>query len=133
MTKTKTSTATTATPTTSVSADLFASDAVIEREIKLPDGRKHTLYFRELSALEFKRHLAAEQSSVPKVRDNAAAKLIAISLVEPDGTRALSTERAAQLKPAVSGAIFMAILELNGVIPPAKAADATGEDDDEGN
>ena len=33
---------------------LFISDAVHEREVELPDGQKHTLFFRELPASKFR-------------------------------------------------------------------------------
>lgn len=120
-----------ATPSSIITDDMFASDSVIEKEVTLGDGAKRTLYFRELTAIEFKQHIAAEQSKDPKVRDNSSARLIAKSLVEPDGRRALSAARAATLKPAVSGAIFMAIMEINGVLAKRLADDLVEEDEDD--
>lgn len=121
-----------ATPSSIITDDMFASDAIIEKEVTLGDGSKHTLYFKELTAIEFKQHIAAEQSKDAKIRDNAAARLIARSLVEPNGRRALSAERAAALKPAVSGAIFMTIMEINGVLAKrVTAADGPAMEDED--
>lgn len=117
------------TPSSIITDDMFASDAIVEHEVTLGDGKKRTLYFKELSAIEWKQHMEAENSKDPKVRKESAVRLIARSLVEPDGRRALSVAQAARLKPAVSGAIFMAILRLNGILSTAPAVEA---DDEEG-
>lgn len=123
-----------ATPSSIITDDMFASDAVVEKEITLGDGSKRTLYFKELNAIEFKQHIAAEQSKVPKVREQSAARLIAKSVVEPDGRRALTAQQAGRLKPAVSAALFLAIMEVNGVLgkrpEPAAVAPEAGEDDE---
>lgn len=101
--------------------DMFVSDAIIERAVKLGDGTERTLYFKQLTALEMKQHFVAERSTDPGVADESTARLIARSLVEPSGSPAITPDRAARLKPAVSGAIYWAILEVNGVMTPAKA------------
>ncbi len=134
MAKTNTVTPVDAAPSSIYTDDMHASGAIIEKEITLPDGKKHTMYFKELNAIEFRQHILAEQSKDPKVRDQSASRLIAKCLVEPDGRRAMSAARAATLKPAVSGAMFMAIMEINGVIPrrSAKPTDeAAAEADDQ--
>jgi len=101
--------------------DMFVSDAIIEHPVTLGDGSERTLYFKQLTAVDMKQHFEAERSTDPKVRKESAARLIAKSLVEPDGRRAMTPQRASVLKPAVSGAIFMAILEVNGVLPKRPA------------
>ena len=137
MTKTATVTPVDATPSSIITDDMFASDAVVEKEVTLPDGKKHTLYFKELNAIEFKQHIAAEQSKDAKVREQSAARLIAKSVVEPDGRRALTAQQAGRLKPAVSAAMFLAIMEVNGVLgkraePVAVVPETEGGDDDGG-
>ena len=120
-----------ATPSSIYTDDMFVSDAIIEHPVKLGDGTERTLYFRQLTAVEMKQHFEAERSKDPKIRKESAARLIAKSLVEPDGRRALDPQRAAVLKPAVSGAIFMAILEVNGMLPKRPTAKPEGEPSDD--
>lgn len=93
---------------------LFISDAVHEKEVELPDGKKHKLYFKELPAVEFRRFQVAQQSEDDEKRAVSIAPLIAASLVNADGTPAITLERALQLKPAPMNAIFTAIMEVNG-------------------
>ena len=112
-----------------ITDDMFATDDVIEHAVTLGDGVERTLYFRELSAMEFKQHLEAENSKDNKVRKESTARLISRCLVEPDGRRALTPVRAAKLKPSVSGAIFMAILRVSGVLPAAVKPDNDDEHD----
>src|SRR5690606_35966282 len=109
--------------------DMFVSDSIIEHPVKLGDGKERTMYFKPLSAIEWKQHMEAENSKDAKVRKEAAARLIAKCVVEPDGRRAMTPQQAARLKPAVSGAFFMAILEINEIFKkPEVNADL---DDDE--
>jgi len=120
-----------ATPSSILTDDMFVSDAIIEHPVKLGDGSERTLYFKQLTAVEMKQHFEAERSPDAKIRKESAARLIAKSLVEPDGRRAMDPQRAAVLKPAVSGAIFMAILEVNGMLPKRPAAKPADESVDE--
>jgi hypothetical protein len=99
---------------------LFISEQVHEREVELPDGNKHTLYFRELPAADFRKFHLAEQSDDENLRANSMIRLVAASLCEPDGKRALTVERAAKLKPQALGAIFAKVLEVNGFGGAAK-------------
>lgn len=109
--------------------DMFVSDSIIEHPVKLGDGKERTMYFKPLSAIEWKQHMEAENSKDAKVRKEASARLIAKCVVEPDGRRAMTPQQAARLKPAVSGAFFMAILEINEIFKkPEVNADL---DDDE--
>ncbi|MVW72132.1 hypothetical protein [Bordetella sp. 15P40C-2] len=101
--------------------DMFASDVVHERTVELADGRRHKLYFKELPMVEYRLLTEAERSQDPSVRAKSAAGIIAASVVEPDGTPAMTVERAAALKPGAATAIFRAILELNGALTPVVA------------
>lgn len=121
-------------PSAVLTDDMFASDAIIEHEVTLGDGVKRTLYFKQLGAIDFRAHLEAERSPDPKIRKESTARLIAKCLVEPDGRRAMNAARAAQLKPTVSGAIFVAIMEINGIMAAKESespADPTDGDQDE--
>jgi len=93
---------------------LFISDAVHEREVELPDGQKHTLFFRELPASKFRSFQEAERSKDESVREGSIARLIAASVCEPDGKPSMTFERAMKLKPAAAGAILERVLEING-------------------
>lgn len=111
----------------SVPDDLFVTDEVHERKVELSDGKTHKLYFKELSAVDFRRLTEAQQSKDPDVRAKAVAAIISASVVEPDGRQAMTVERAAKLKPIPAGAIFRKILELNGAVNSAVEGSGDGE------
>lgn len=93
---------------------LFVSTNVQEREIKLPDGKTHVLYFKELPAIEFRRFYLASQSADEDVRVFAIAKLISAALCDSDGKPAVTPEQASQLKSGPMNLIFEALLDVNG-------------------
>lgn len=103
---------------------LFVSDQIHEREVELSDGRKHRLHFRELPVVEFRRFHLAEASGDEDARANSLAKLIAASVVEPDGTPALTVKDAARLRPDAANAILAAILDVNGFVAAKKPGSA---------
>ena len=80
----------------------------------MPDGSKHTLHFKELPAVEFRKFQLAEASDDEDVRSSSIAKLIAASLVEEDGKPAITLKDAAKLNSAAANAILAAILDVNG-------------------
>lgn len=98
-------------------ADLFVSDALVERSVTLPTGKTVALHFKELPAVEFIRfhRIAAEGNE--DARDGAAAKLVAASVRNPDGTQAMTYEKALTLKSGALNAIFAVVLEINGSRP----------------
>lgn len=111
--------------------DMFVSEGdIIEHPVKLADGKEHTMYFKPMNAIDWKKHLEAENSKDPQVRRESNVRLISRYLVEPDGRRSLTPQQAARLKPAVSGAIFLAILEVNGLFKLPSTTPATKDDDD---
>lgn len=93
--------------------DLFVTEQIHERPIELPNGRTATLYFRELTTAELRRYRMDEQSEDETVQLNAMARLICLSLVDPDGKTALTYDEATHLKPRVTDKIIAAIMELN--------------------
>lgn len=94
---------------------LFVSTEVVEREVELPDGKKHKLFFKELTAADIARYVNALNSSDEEVNVLANPKLLALSLCEADGKPAITTEQALQLKPGVIGPILEALREVNGL------------------
>ena len=91
----------------------FVSPTVHERTVTLGDGSEHVLFFRELSITEFRRFAIAEQSQDDEVRAESIPRLIAASMCEPDGSEAISLEKARTLKPEVANALFKAALSVN--------------------
>jgi hypothetical protein len=86
---------------------LFVSDKIHEKQVKLPDGSEHTLYFKELPAVDFRKLHDADDS-------DAMARLVVLSLCEPDGKPAITIKDANRLKPSVFSGIVTALMEVNG-------------------
>lgn len=93
---------------------LFISSEIHEKEVKLPNGEVHKLHFKELSAVEFRKFQLAEFSEDDEVKATSMAKLIASSLVEPDGKPALTMKEALNLNSAATNAMISVILGING-------------------
>ena len=96
-------------------SSLFVSDAVQPLPVELADGSIHQLHFKEYAGTAFAKYAMAIRSEDPQTRSEAPAILIAASVCNPDGSRALSFERACQLKPAAMNAIFSKVMEVNSV------------------
>ncbi len=80
-----------------IADDLFVSDVPVERTIRLK-GKDHVIHLREVSDTDWRRYYAARNSLDPEVAAGARAFLISMSVCEPTGERALTMEKAAQLK-----------------------------------
>jgi len=93
---------------------LFVSDKVHERMVKLSDGSEYKMWFKELSAIEFRRFHIAEQSADEEKQAASMAKLIAASLCEEDGKPAITYKQALKLTALAMNALSMTILEVNG-------------------
>lgn len=98
-----------------LSESLFASDKPTARTVEMPDGTKHTLYFRQLPAVEFRRFYNAENSTNEDTRVGSMAKLIAAGLCDENGKAALDYSRALKLNASATNAIFFAIMAVNGL------------------
>jgi hypothetical protein len=97
-----------------LASSFFASSEVQSREVTLPDGSKHTLHFKELPVVEFRKFHMAESSDDEETRATSIAKLISASLVDSDGKPAITLKDAARLNSAAANAIVSAILDVNG-------------------
>lgn len=93
----------------------FISDALHVRPVVLADGKPHDIHFREVDAATYQRFLATVRSKDDDERAMAVPALIAASVRNPDGSQAMTVEKAAKLKPAVSTALANIVLELNPV------------------
>jgi hypothetical protein len=95
-------------------SSLFVSSEVQSREVDLPDGNKHTLYFKALPAVEFRKFQLAEFSNDDDVKAQSMSRLIASSLCESDGKLALTIKDAERLHPLAANSLVTAILDING-------------------
>ena len=93
---------------------LMTSDEIISRKIKLGDGNEHELFFKELPAVEFRKFYIAERSDSEDTRANSMIRLVVASLVNPDGTQALTEREALKLKSNAMNEITKAIMDING-------------------
>ena len=101
---------------------LFVSDKVVQKEVELPDGSKHQLWFKELSHVDFRKYLMAEQSDDDNIKAESTAKLIASSLCDEQGKPAVTLAQALKLNIAATTAITNAIMQVNGFGAEAKNA-----------
>lgn len=92
----------------------FVSKTLHEKKVTLPDGTEHTLHFAELPGTEFRKFQIAEQSEDEDARAGAMARLISASLRDPDGKPSITYKKALELKASAMGALFRAVLEVNG-------------------
>lgn len=99
----------------------FSSGEAVAREVVLGDGEKHTLHFKQVTDLEFRRYLNAQRSEDSEERLQALSQLIASSLVNEDGTPGITKEDAYRLKPRVSTALFAAVIDVAEITPKAQA------------
>lgn len=93
----------------------FVSTKVQEREVSLADGKKHKLYFKEITAADVARYLNALNSSDEDSRSTANQKLISLSLCDADGKLAITFEQACQLKANVIVPLLNAVSDVNGL------------------
>jgi hypothetical protein len=97
---------------------LFASDTLHEREVEVAKGKKVKMHFKELPAVHFIRFHQDSASEDAEVRHGAAQRLLAACVCNPDGTPAMTVERAMTLKTGPLNAIFRLVLEVNGSEAP---------------
>jgi hypothetical protein len=90
---------------------LFAGSDLVTDEVDLGKG-KVTMHFRELPATEF--YACFVQPAEGGKKALSPAHLIAASLRNPDGSPAITAERAAQLKNKPFNALFNAVMRVNG-------------------
>lgn len=95
-------------------SSLFVSENIHERTIKLPDGSEHKMWFKELTAFEFRKFYIAEKSDDEEKQAASIARLIASSLVEEDGKPAISFKQALKLTAIAANALSSTVLEVNG-------------------
>jgi len=95
---------------------LFVSPNLIERAVTIA-GQSYTFWFKELPAIEFIRFHSALSDGNEDAKAGAAATLIAASLCNADGTRAMTADKAMTLKTGALNALFGVVMEINGHSP----------------
>jgi len=103
-----------------IDAAFFTKNELQVREVELPDGSKHSIHFRELPAIEFRKFQIAEASNDDEKRASAMTALIAASVCTPDGKPGMNAKQAAKLTPFAANALVNAILDVNGLSGAAK-------------
>ena len=98
----------------SLDASLFISSDIVSKTITMADGSEHVLHFKQLRSADFRRCYAGMNSADQDERSQSLAMLIEASLVNPDGSPAITAEQAAMLKPSVETQITTAIMAVNG-------------------
>jgi len=99
---------------------LFISQEVHAYPVRLSDGSEHPMFFREASAVDFRKFVFAERSGDEDRQAASIAHLIAACVCDADGKPAMTHKQAGRLKPDAANAIFTVILAMN------KAGDAEG-------
>lgn len=98
----------------SLDDSLFVGADIHARQVEVAPGKTVELWFKELPAVDFMRFHTQNSSEDEAIRSGAAALLVAACVVNPDGTPAMTHQRALQLKSKPLNAIFAAVLEVNG-------------------
>lgn len=92
--------------------DSFFASAVKQVDVEI-DGETHQLHFKELSATEWNRFALIEASGDEEKKSKNMARLLSLSLCEPDGKPVLTEAKAAALKPGPLALLFSKMLEAN--------------------
>src|SRR5690625_5173637 len=94
----------------------MASDDIITRKVKMPDGSEHETHWKKCPYYYFERWRRAEASENPAEAERAKQLYIAATLVNPDGTRALSEKDSIKLTAAGVSCLFPVALEVNDLV-----------------
>jgi hypothetical protein len=103
-----------------IDASFFVSAEVHAREVELGDGKKHTLWFKQLPAIEFRRFSLAENSDDEEVRIRSIATLICASLCNEYGSPAITVAQAMMLTAPAMNAIVDQAMDVNGQLGKKK-------------
>lgn len=103
-------------------AAFLTTEAAHEDEVEI-NGSRHKVWFREVSHVVYARFIRESQSTDVDERDAAAARLVAGSLCNPDGSLAFERpEEVCRLKSDVVNAMVPLIVKASRVSDAAKKA-----------
>jgi hypothetical protein len=94
---------------------LFVSDKVHPKEVVLSDKTKHTLYFKELTSVEYRKFYFYESSEDEDKRAISQAYLISVAMCDENGNPVITVEQASKLKNDALISISRAIKEVNNL------------------
>lgn len=92
---------------------LFASSALAEREVTMPDGTVLIVHFGKVSGMEWSQFQFAMGMGDEEARARASCRLVMLSLREPDGKQALTWEQAKLLEAGVVQQMMRHAADLN--------------------
>ena len=104
---------------------LFAADLPVERKVTLVldggDVVEQVVFVRPMTSLAWRQQVLTEESADTCKVEMALARMISSHIVDSDGTRLMSPEQAASLKPLVSAQMRDFIMEVSGLGKPRAA------------
>ena len=109
----------------------LTNDQIIALKATMPDGSEHETYWKKCQHVYYERWRAAEQSGDPGKMERAKQQFIAASLVNQDGTAALSDKDSIKLTSEGVLTLFPKALEANGIVsrPDPKANSLADQSD----
>jgi hypothetical protein len=110
---------------------LFVGQHLHVHEVPLPDGTKAKIHFKELAWPDWYAYQIGQRSEDPQERLAAIARMLAASVCDPDGSQALTVERALQLRPAPMNSLLEVVLSTHGKLvasakKPSPSAESSG-------
>lgn len=94
----------------------LTNDQVITLKAKMPDGSEHDTHWKKCPHFYFERLQAHERSGDVAQIERAKQMFIAASLVNPDGTRALTEKQSIQLTSEGVVALFPLAMQANNLV-----------------
>ena len=115
-----------------MSYDRFlTNDTITKISAKFSDGTEAPTYWKKCAHVHYERWKAAEKSGNPSEMERAKQKFIAASLVNADGTPAMSERDSIKLTSEGVLVLFPLVLEANGIVsrPDPKAHSSADQQD----
>lgn len=104
---------TTATAGDTLPESLFVSDEVRQVPVKLPSGKVHQIFLRDMTQADFRVFNEGNAATTEGARELASSRLIVATVCTSKGEPAMTEEQALKLKPVARIAIVNAILAAN--------------------
>lgn len=106
----------------------LVSDEIITLKAEMPDGSEHDTHWKKCQHTYYERWRAAEASGDLGKLERAKQVFIAASLVNPDGTPAMSERDSIKLTTEGVLVLFPKALEANGIVSRADPKASSPED-----
>ena len=106
----------------------LVSDEIITLKATMPDGSEHDTHWKKCQHTYYERWRAAEASGDLGKIERAKQQFIAASLVNPDGTPALTERDSIKLTTEGVMCLFPKAMEANGIVSRADPKAPSRED-----